>query len=272
MSTETNQVDKSTENYDEDIKKYTKIDNLDEDSVVDSSKYFLVSFISPEGVMNCKTRGFKIRTYKNKVCFSTLEEAKVAADEINKKDKYFHVFVGETGKWMGWDPAPDDRTQVESEKWANTEQDAIMQNLRDKEDKQLNDLNALVGKKKDIINKEGKQHKKRVANAIKESAKPRDDSKTQEFSEVIDEETMQKESIKTKSTEQNITKKPHDPLVIREKLRKKLQEKKMNDKQQIDTSALLKDKLVETVETQNKLDENIKKLNDILNKAKIATK
>jgi hypothetical protein len=124
----------NTKTYEEDIKKYTKIDNLDEDPVVDSAKFFLVSFISPEGVMNCTTRGFKLRTYKNKVCFSTIEEATHAANEINKTDKYFHVFVGETGKWMGWDPNPDDRTKVESEKWADSEQDALMQKMREKEE------------------------------------------------------------------------------------------------------------------------------------------
>ena len=54
-------------NYEDDMKKYTKIDNLDEDPVVESGRYFLVSFVSPEGVMNCKMRGLKIRTYKNKI-------------------------------------------------------------------------------------------------------------------------------------------------------------------------------------------------------------
>jgi hypothetical protein len=41
--------------------------------------------------MNCTTRGLKIRTYKNKVCYSSLEEAKHAAEEINKTDKYFLI-------------------------------------------------------------------------------------------------------------------------------------------------------------------------------------
>jgi hypothetical protein len=268
-NTEENQT-QNVGNYDEDIKKYTKIDNLDEDPVVENGKYFLISFISPEGVMNCTTRGLKIRTYKNKVCFATLEEAKVAAEEINKKDKYFNVFVGESGKWMGWDPAPDDRTKVESEKWANSEQDALMQKMREKEDKQynedkqgkqLNELNALVGKKKDIINKEGKDHKKRVAQALKDSAKPQESQ-----TEVVSEETMKEEAkqVSTKHSSRNA-------LVIREKLRKKLQEKKMNDpslEKPIDTSENLKEKLIETTETKSKIDENIKKLTDILNKAK----
>ncbi len=249
-------------NYDEDIKKYTKIDNLDEDPVVESSKYFLVSFISPEGVMNCTTRGLKLRTYKNKVCFSTLEEAKQAAEEINKTDKYFNVFVGESGKWMGWDPAPDDRTKVESEKWANADQDALMQKMREKEEKQLNELNALVGKKKDIINKEGKTHKKRVAQAIKDSAKGEEVK-----AEVVDEETAKEEAEK----QQKARKPNHNALAVRERLRKKLQEKKMNDpalEKPMDTSEVYKEKLQETEEIKTKLDDNIKKLNELLAKSK----
>ena len=267
----------TTKTYEEDIKKYTKIDNLDEDPVVDSARFFLVSFISPEGVMNCATRGFKLRTYKNKVCFSTLEEATNAATEINKTDKYFHVFVGEPGKWMGWDPNPDDRTKVESEKWADSEQDALMQKMREKEEKQsndkkqLNELNALVGKKKDMINKEGKQHKKRVATAIKDSANPQP-----VHTEVVDEATAlaeSAESAKDKKKEKAVRKPNHNSLMIREKLRKKLQQQKMNDpelEKPKDTSEFIKEQLQETVETKTKLESNIKKINDLLEKAKKA--
>jgi len=267
MSSETNQNENiDVGNYEEDLQKYTKIDNLDEDPVVDSGKFFLVSFISPEGVMNCTTRGLKIRTYKNKVCFATLEEAKVAADEINKKDKYFHVFVGETGKWMGWDPAPDDRTKVEQEKWADADQDAVMQQMREKEEKQLNELNALVGKKKDIVNKEKKEHKKRVSTAIKDSAKNQESGEQ----ETPEPEVMTEEEVKKEIEKQK--KRTHNPSLIRDRLRKKLQDKKMNEdplkEKQVNTSEILKERLTETTTTQNKLDDNLKKLNDLLNKAK----
>ena len=220
-SQNTTQTNTDVGNYDEDIKRYTKIDNLDEDYVVDSAKYFLVSFISPEGVMNCKMRGLKIRTYKNRVTFSTLEEAKAAADEINQKDKYFNVFVGETGKWMGWDPAPDDRNFVEEEKWANKDQDLLMQKMKEKELKQkqdLDELNALVGKKKDIIDKEGKTHKKRVAKALKDSATNKQSTtETSETPELMTQEEVEAE------TKHIIQKTPRNPLFIKERLRKLLQ-------------------------------------------------
>jgi len=258
--------------YKEDIDKYTKIDNLDEDPVVDSGKFFLVSFISPEGIMNCNTRGLKIRTHKNKVCFSSLDEARAAADEINKRDKYFHVFVGETGKWMGWDPSPDDRTKVEEEQWANKDQNEVMQSLRKREEQKLNELNALVGKKKDIINKEGKDHKKRVATAIKKAAKGEqvvDDITPQ----IVNEQTVKEEQEEQQKEQVKPRKVTHDPRAIKARLRKLAEEKKAADNQKevdkyVKDSKQLQESVKETQEVKTKVDDNIKKLNDILEKAK----
>jgi hypothetical protein len=259
--------------YEEDMKKYTKIDNLDEDSVVESGKYFLVSFVSPEGVMNCKMRGLKIRTYKNKVTFATLEEAKVAADEINKRDKHFHVFVGETGKWMGWDPEPSDRNFVEEEKWADKDQDLLMQKMREREEKNLNELNALVGKKKAMQNKETKAHKKRVAQALKDNAtgKVSENTESSEPPEFLNEEQV-KEEIQEEIQEENTkhTKKNgHNSLFIKERLRKKLQEKNKKEEEnkiQKSVNEILTDKSTEKSTT--KLDENMQKLSELLEKSK----
>jgi hypothetical protein len=287
-------------NYEEDMKKYTKIDNLDEDSVVESGKFFLVSFISPEGVMNCKTRGLKIRTHKNRVVFATLEEAKAAAEEINQKDKYFHVFVGETGKWMGWDPSPDDRNLVAEEKWADKDQNELMQEMRNREENKLKELNALVGKKKDMQNKEKKNHKKRVANALKESAanvkasKEANRNATQETAQETAQETTQETTQEHQSSntdnlkpqtmteeevleEQNnvvrTAKKNHDPRLVKERLKQKLREKNktqdpMKKLSETTVKDMVKQELDQTGETKSKIDENIKKLSDILQKAK----
>lgn len=265
--------------YDEDMKKYTKIDNLDEDCVVDSARFFLVSFISPEGVMNCKMRGLKIRTYKNRVTFSSLEEAKAAADEINQKDKYFHVFVGETGKWMGWDPSPDDRNFVEEEKWANKDQDALMQKMKERESSQkqnLDELNALVGKKKDLIDKEAKTHKKRVAKALKDSATGNtgntENQETSENQEQTNTPELMTEEQVIEETKNVSRKSSHNPNAIKERLRKKLQEKKQKENESKINQQSLHESLGtgvrETTETKNQLENNIKKLTELLEKTK----
>lgn len=255
--------------YEEDMSKYTKIDNLDEDPVVDSGRFFLVSFVSPEGVMNCKMRGLKIRTYKNKIAFATLEEAKIAADEINKKDKHFHVFVGETGKWMGWDPEPSDRNFVEEEKWSNKDQDLIMQKMREKETKNLNELNALVGKKKDMHKKETKIHKKRVAQALKDNAtgKVSENPESNETPQFLDEDKVKEELQEEKSKQSK--KNNHNSLNIKERLRKKLQEKNQKEEES-KMQQSVKDTLTEPSDASqsSKLEDNMQKLSALLEKSK----
>lgn len=260
--------------YEEDMKKYTKIDNLDEDPVVESGRFFLVSFVSPEGVMNCKMRGLKIRTYKNKIAFATLEEAKIAADEINKKDKHFHVFVGETGKWMGWDPEPSDRNFVEEEKWADKDQDLIMQKMREKEDKNLNELNALVGKKKAMQNKETKTHKKRVAQALKDNAtgKVSENTESNETPQFLNESQVKEEEEEEVEKSKQTKKSNHNSLTIKERLRKKLQEKNQKEeesKTQKSVNEILSNDSKSTEESKlSKLDDNMQKISALLEKSK----
>jgi hypothetical protein len=80
-----------------------KIDFLDEDPVIKGQEWICVSFLSPEGVKNCKIRGFKFRG-----AFETQEEANKHAKEIQKNlDPDFHVFVGEGFKWLPWDQDPE---------------------------------------------------------------------------------------------------------------------------------------------------------------------
>ena len=272
--TQTQFETQTKDTYDEDIKKYTKVDNLDEDTF---AGYYLVSFISPEGIMNCNVRGLKLRTYKNKVVFQTLEEAQQAAEEINKKDGYFHVFVGESGKWMGWDPSPDDRTKVEKEVWANKDQNEIMQNLREKEEKKLEELNALVGKKKSMVDKDKKSHKKRVAKAIKDGLQGKQTEDTENKTTVVTEEQM-KTNETTEETEKveepKVVSKKQRPTVsdIKNRLRKKLEDKQQQDANtQVSKDRLthVSEEVVKTGEMKDKLDSNIQKLNDILQKSKM---
>ena len=121
-----------------------------------------------------------------------------------------------------------------------------------------------------MINKEGKQHKKRVAAAIKDSANPQAQTEPVQ-TELVDEKTALEESSKDKKKEKPVRRANHNSLIIREKLRKKLQQQKMNDpelEKPHDTSKLIKEQLDETVETKTKLESNIKKINDLLEKAK----
>jgi hypothetical protein len=95
--------------------KYKYVDYLTEDTPLAGQSYVCLSFISPEGVMNCKTRGLKVRGM-----YSTEEEAKARCTELNAIDPDFDVFIGEVGKWLPWNPDPaESKNQVYREKELN---------------------------------------------------------------------------------------------------------------------------------------------------------
>ena len=47
-------------------------------------------------------RGVKVRG-----CYDTMQEAQAKAKELQRQDHSFHVFVGQVGYWLPWDPCAD---------------------------------------------------------------------------------------------------------------------------------------------------------------------
>ena len=54
------------------------------------------------------TRGVKVRG-----TYDTLKEAQIRAKILQKRDPNFHVYVGQVGYWLPWDPSPDSITDQE---------------------------------------------------------------------------------------------------------------------------------------------------------------
>lgn len=100
-------------------------DYLNEDPSILNQNWVCVSFLSPEGIRNCTVRGLKIRGV-----YSTKEEADKRAAELTDIDPDFHVFVGEVGKWLPWDPDPNSVTdQVYQEQELNNLMKGYKENM-----------------------------------------------------------------------------------------------------------------------------------------------
>lgn len=125
-----------------DMSKYTVVDHLDEDKPPRGQEYCIFSFLSPEGIMNCNVRALKFRG-----AYSTMEEAQKAAEELEKTDKYFKIFIGESGKWLEFDP-PESR--VEKEMSSNKDQQQMINARRQQ---RMEKLNTLAGKHKENVDK-----------------------------------------------------------------------------------------------------------------------
>jgi hypothetical protein len=71
-------------------------------------------------------RGLKIRG-----SFATIEEAKAKAKKLQKVDDIHNIALGEVGKWLPWDPSPD---QFSSQEYAEDQLNQLMQRYRENED------------------------------------------------------------------------------------------------------------------------------------------
>lgn len=133
-----------------------EIDYLDEDPVCkEDQKWICVSFLSPEGIMNCKMRGFKFRG-----AFSTYEEAQKHADKINKSiDPNFHIFVGEGFKWLPWDPDPYDEKSVQNQEYREKELNKLMKAYKKNLEKKAT---VEAERKQDLIKKAQMEQQKPV--------------------------------------------------------------------------------------------------------------
>jgi len=84
-------LNKLTENIGDRYNDYKKINQTDLDQKFNSQK---------DGYLTM--RGLKVRG-----CYETLREAQVRAKVLQKTDPNFHVFVGQVGYWLPWDPEAD---------------------------------------------------------------------------------------------------------------------------------------------------------------------
>jgi len=118
----TSEVTKKTSDVTMD-KHIKRIDYLKEDEPVYGQKWICVSFLSPEGISNCKLRGFKFRG-----AYDSREDADKRASELQSVDPDFHVFVGEVGKWLPWDPDPN---SIEDQQYKEEELQKLMKKYKE---------------------------------------------------------------------------------------------------------------------------------------------
>tara|TARA_Y100001958_G_C21220389_1_gene545715 strand:+ start:1081 stop:1824 length:744 start_codon:yes stop_codon:yes gene_type:complete len=76
-----------------------------------------------ENKFQTSMRGIKIRGV-----YSTKEEAERRAQKLQRMDDTFHVFVGDVGAWLPWDPCADN---VENEVFSDTALQDLMQKYKE---------------------------------------------------------------------------------------------------------------------------------------------
>ena len=124
---------------------------------------------------NFKTsvRGIKVRgVYQSK------QEAELRASKLHKSDSNFHVFVGQVGYWLPWNPCAD---KIEDETFADTQLNELMTKYKE------NNVN------KDIFYEEQKRDK--IKAAQEERLRAEKEKKAQESLENVSEEPCAEDSV-----------------------------------------------------------------------------
>ena len=92
------------------LKHKAKDFNLSEGEVVEQYKDYLYNNSSDLEKTFYEREDFQttMRGVKVRGVYDTYREAQVRAKLLQKKDKNFHVFVGQVGYWLPWDPNADE--------------------------------------------------------------------------------------------------------------------------------------------------------------------
>jgi hypothetical protein len=71
-------------------------------------------------------RGIKVRGV-----YATEAEASARAKKLHKSDENFNIYLGAVGKWMAWDPNPNN---IKEQEYANDQLNTLMKKYRDNEE------------------------------------------------------------------------------------------------------------------------------------------
>jgi hypothetical protein len=71
-------------------------------------------------------RGLKVRG-----SYSQKEEAEARAKKLQRSDPLHNIFVGEVGKWLPWDPSPND---IKEQEYAEDELNTLMKKYKENEE------------------------------------------------------------------------------------------------------------------------------------------
>ncbi len=214
-----------------------KIDYLDEDDPITKpyrQSWVCISFVSPEGIMNCKIRGLKVRGV-----FEKQEQANARAKELQLIDPDFHVFVGEVGKWLGWDPDPN---SAEDQEYREDELNKLMKGYKEnlEKTKQMEQE-----RKKELLDESRREAKNKAETRRERLKRKAEENKLKKLSDVANTADSDSEDEQPKVSH-NITEK---------ELKLKEVEKELDEK-----INLAKTKETEVEQTQGKINTMSKQL------------
>lgn len=230
-----------------DKSKYTIIDadHLSEDRPIPGQEYCLLSFLSPEGVMNCNIRAIKFRG-----AFPTLERAIEYSKKLEADDGYFKIFCGESGKWVEFDPPAE---RVERELTSNPKHQKILDAQREQ---RLKKLNELAGRFKETVDRKDAGKDMRI----------RENKKISAADELIRKNNTRVDAKQEQNTGVRAPKGRNNLDTIREGMRKKLADKKTQQKL---TASVEHSRKTDEKDVSDTVQKNIDNIRDLMESSRL---
>jgi len=121
-----------------------------------------------------------IRGVKVRGVYSTKEEAESRAKKLHRIDSSFHVFIGQVGYWLPWNPCAD---KIEDEQFLDSGLNELMAKYKE------NNIN------KDLMYEEQKREKMKAAQEEVLAAKKKQKEEEEEAKKLEDKESTVKEVV-----------------------------------------------------------------------------
>jgi len=211
-----------------------KVDYLDEDPVISSQKYCVISVLTPKSFSDVDEKN-SMYTFKVRGSYETVEEAQKRIQFLNSLDPNVNIYLAEVGKWCPFD---DDPEKAKDSVYKDEELNRLMKGYKDNQEK-------------------GKQFfEQRKAEMVSKAL-----ADTKEKKEKLKAEEALKTGIAAKLEDSELaveTNKLEDNLLEKEKQLKQKEEKIMEGKKKIE----------EKKDVIHSKEDKIRKLNDEVSAAK----
>ena len=100
-------------------------------------------------LFNDKNNGLtSVRGVKVRGTYDTLREAQVRAKVLQRRDQSFHVYVGQVGYWLPWDPDPN---TVEKEEYLEGELNELVKLIKRTNVKKMSTMRKILERELKIL-------------------------------------------------------------------------------------------------------------------------
>jgi chromosome segregation ATPase len=108
-----------------------KVDYLDEDPVITTQKYCVISVLTPKNFVDIDNKS-TMYTFKVRGSYETVEEAQKRIQYLNSIDANVNIYLAEVGKWC---PFEDDPEKAKDAVYKDEELNRLMKGYKENQEK-----------------------------------------------------------------------------------------------------------------------------------------